>query len=124
MLRLHACCRQMVSGLSDALVVLAPRRQLLVVLGLTALGLPLGCTACSWWIHYNVIITHMCCCCSACRAKLGPLLARVLAGIVADLEQLAGRLQSNERLLRREVEEYKKDPSDGASQGRCTIKVG
>jgi hypothetical protein len=60
---------------------------------------------------------------ACCRAKLGPLLARVVAAIIADLEQLAGRLQSSERLLRREVEEYKKDPSAGASQGLCSIKV-
>lgn len=57
------------------------------------------------------------------RAKLGPLLERAVAAITADLEQLAGRLQSSERLLRREVEEYKKDPSAGASQGLCSIKV-
>jgi hypothetical protein len=47
----------------------------------------------------------------------------VTAGIVADVEQLAGRLQSSERLLRREVEDYKNDPSAGASQGLCSIKV-
>jgi hypothetical protein len=50
-------------------------------------------------------------------------LARIIAGICADVEQLAGRLQNSERLLRREVEEYKKDPSAGASQGLCSIKV-
>lgn len=58
-----------------------------------------------------------------CRSKLAPLLARIIAGICADVEQLAGRLQNSERLLRREVEEYKKDPSAGASQGLCSIKV-
>lgn len=61
--------------------------------------------------------------CCVCRAKLGPLLGRVTAGVIADVEQLAGRLQSSERLLRREVEEYKNDPSAGASQGLCLIKV-
>lgn len=61
--------------------------------------------------------------CCVCRAKLGPLLGRVTAGVIADVEQLAGRLQSSERLLRREVEEYNNDPSAGASQGLCSIKV-
>jgi len=47
-----------------------------------------------------------------------------VTGVVSDVEQLAQRLQSSERLLRREVQEYKKDPSAGASQGLCSIKVG
>lgn len=57
------------------------------------------------------------------RSKLAPLLARLVAGVVSDLEALAQRLQSNERLLRREVADYKKDPSAGATQGMCSIKV-
>jgi hypothetical protein len=58
------------------------------------------------------------------RSKVATLLSRVIAGITADVLQLAGRLQGSERLLRREVEEYRKDPSAGASKGLCSIKVG
>lgn len=58
------------------------------------------------------------------RSKVATLLARVVAGITADVLQLAARLHGSERLLRREVEEYRKDPSAGASKGLCSIKVG
>lgn len=57
------------------------------------------------------------------QSKLAPLLSRAVTGVVSDVEQLAQRLQSSERLLRREVQEYKKDPSAGASQGLCSIKI-
>lgn len=57
------------------------------------------------------------------RSRLAPLLARTIAGIISDVEQLAQRLQSSERLLRQEVDQYSKDPSAGASQGLCPVKV-
>lgn len=57
------------------------------------------------------------------RSKLAPLLSRIVAGVTADVEQLAQRLQSSEHLLRQEVDKNKQDPSAGASQGLCPIKV-
>lgn len=57
------------------------------------------------------------------RSKVAALLSRIIAGITADVLQLAARLQGSERLLRREVEEYRKDPSAGASKGLCSVKV-
>lgn len=57
-------------------------------------------------------------------AKVAPLLARCVAATVADVEALALRLQSSERLLQREVSDYAKDRSAGASQGLCPVKVG
>jgi hypothetical protein len=57
------------------------------------------------------------------RSKLAPLLARTIATIVAEVEQMAARLQSSEQLLRRELQQYSKDPSAGAAQGLNSIKV-
>lgn len=36
---------------------------------------------------------------------------------------MAARLQSSEQLLRRELQQYSKDPSAGAAQGLSPIKV-
>jgi hypothetical protein len=36
---------------------------------------------------------------------------------------MAARLQSSEQLLRRELQQYSKDPSAGAAQGLNSIKV-
>jgi hypothetical protein len=58
-----------------------------------------------------------------CRSKLAPLLSRTIASIVAEVEQMASRLQSSEQLLRRELQQYSKDPSAGAAQGLNSIKV-
>jgi hypothetical protein len=57
------------------------------------------------------------------RSKLAPLLARTIAVIVAEVEQMAARLQSSEQLLRRELQQYSKDSSAGAAQGLNSIKV-
>jgi hypothetical protein len=54
---------------------------------------------------------------------VAPLLARSLAAICCDVEALAARLQSNERLLRREVQEFAGDPAAGACQGLCPVKA-
>jgi hypothetical protein len=57
------------------------------------------------------------------RSKLAPLLARTIAAIVAEVEQMAARLQSSEKLLRGELQQCSKDPSAGAAQGLNSIKV-
>ncbi|WIA31508.1 hypothetical protein OEZ86_002401 [Tetradesmus obliquus] len=57
------------------------------------------------------------------QSKLAPLLARTIATIVAEVEQMAARLQSSEQLLRRELQQYSEDPSAGAAQGLNPIKI-
>jgi hypothetical protein len=51
------------------------------------------------------------------------MLARTIAAIVVEVEQLAGRLQDMEQQLARELLQYRKDPSQGARQGVSPIKV-
>eukprot|EP00878_Enallax_costatus_P036082 GHUV01040375.1.p1 GENE.GHUV01040375.1~~GHUV01040375.1.p1 ORF type:complete len:651 (+),score=194.50 GHUV01040375.1:228-2180(+) len=56
-------------------------------------------------------------------SNLAPLLARTIAGIITDVENLASRMQNTEQLLGRELYEYNKDPSAGAVQGLNPIKI-
>eukprot|EP00775_Hariotina_reticulata_P001613 gene1613-1953_t len=55
-------------------------------------------------------------------SKITPLLARTIAAIVVEVEQMAGRLQDMEQQLARELLQYNKDPSQGAKQGVSPIK--
>lgn len=51
------------------------------------------------------------------------MLARTIAGIITEVENLASRMQNTEQVLGRELYEYNKDPSAGAVQGLNPIKV-